>query len=632
MRRQDLLTRLGGRSREPGPAQRAARLMMVALLLLPQVALPATITVDGTGSETTTNGVCSIREAINNANNDDAGFADCTAGSGADTIELSNTVSLTDVDHDDRGLPLITSDITIEGGGFSIERNIGFGIEDFAILRVISGGTLSINDTTVANGATPDGIGGGIWNNGGVLNMTNTTVSNNSAYIGGGMCTDLGGTATVVDCAITDNYAAFAGGVIISDYSEGYVYSSATFTNSTISGNEASANGGGLYVQVYAETTLTDSTVSGNTAAGSVGGIVAFRSDVALTNSTVSGNTTPGTAGGIASVVYSNVTVTNSTLSGNYGQWGGGGYTTYGATMTLVNSTVAGNEETSGGGGGGLYNYYYPGNPVLSTMDLANTIVADNIGGDCGGNDTVVDSGNNFSSDGTCPGTEDLIIPGVDFDTTLADNGGPTETHALLDGSVAIEAALNCGQATDQRGEPRCFACDSGSYELLVDVDAGCDCILLDGPSKVFVDQEFELNMSCANPDSRVLVTAGRDGNGSVRVVPGCGPVQFGVGPRANNFGATVADSEGNATSSQTLGSSFGNETIYYEVLDLSKCEVSTVRSIFVNKAPDAPNMSGLGGRAAAARQRISGSSNLREMRRISGDSYGRFRTRPDGK
>ena len=55
----------------------------------------------------------------------------------------------------------------------------------------------------------------------------------------------------------------------------------------------------------------------------------------------------------------------------------------------------------------------------------------------------------------------------MDFDTNLADNGGPTQTHALLPGSVAIDFAGDCGLETDQRGLPRNDgACDSGSYEF----------------------------------------------------------------------------------------------------------------------------------------------------------------------
>jgi hypothetical protein len=100
------------------------------------------------------------------------------------------------------------------------------------------------------------------------------------------------------------------------------------------------------------------------------------------------------------------------------------------------------------------------------SIELEGTIVAGNAGGDnCGS--PLADGGNNFADDGSCGADFDLIAPGVDFDITLADNGGPTGTHALLAGSVAIDAAGDCGLPVDQRGLPRADgACDSGAFEF----------------------------------------------------------------------------------------------------------------------------------------------------------------------
>ena len=80
------LTRLGGRRREPDAAQRAMRLMVVGLLVLPQSVAPAVITVTGTDSSVVSgDGVCSLREAINNANSNggDSSGGDCVAGDDA---------------------------------------------------------------------------------------------------------------------------------------------------------------------------------------------------------------------------------------------------------------------------------------------------------------------------------------------------------------------------------------------------------------------------------------------------------------------------------------------------------------------------------------------------------------------
>ena len=104
------------------------------------------------------------------------------------------------------------------------------------------------------------------------------------------------------------------------------------------------------------------------------------------------------------------------------------------------------------------------------TTTLTNSIIANSlVGGDCGGAGGVNDSGNNFGGDPSCFGSS-TITPGVDFDTTLADNGGPTLTHALLAGSVAIDAGA-CDLDFDQRGVP----CDSGSYEFVSGSDSDGD-------------------------------------------------------------------------------------------------------------------------------------------------------------
>ena len=109
-------------------------------------------------------------------------------------------------------------------------------------------------------------------------------------------------------------------------------------------------------------------------------------------------------------------------------------------------------------------------------------IVNSSAGGNCAGlTQYLTDNGYNLSSDGTCN-----LIPGTSLPNTnpnlglLADNGGPTQTHALLTGSPAIDripsGANGCGTTitTDQRGvtRPQGANCDSGAYEVAVVIDA----------------------------------------------------------------------------------------------------------------------------------------------------------------
>jgi len=153
--------------------------------------------------------------------------------------------------------------------------------------------------------------------------------------------------------------------------------------------------------------------------------------------------------------------LTNSTVSGNSATGGQLGGIFNDSTVTLLNVTVAENP------GGGL------SDPV-SGIQLWNTLMGNNPGGDCFG--APVSNGYNLDSDGSCnlgqPGDQSDVDPVLG---PLADNGGPNLTHALLEGSPALETipewagggGFNGAPGTDQRGviRPRGDHCDTGAYE-----------------------------------------------------------------------------------------------------------------------------------------------------------------------
>jgi len=114
---------------------------------------------------------------------------------------------------------------------------------------------------------------------------------------------------------------------------------------------------------------------------------------------------------------------------------------------------------------------------LCATVKLQNSIVANNSGANCGSG--VTSMGYNMSSDGSCNfsnsgdrnNTNPLLGP-------LQNNGGPTQTMALLPGSPAVDAGNPSGctdgnghlLTTDQRGMPRpdsedTGGCDMGAYE-----------------------------------------------------------------------------------------------------------------------------------------------------------------------
>jgi hypothetical protein len=228
-----------------------------------------------------------------------------------------------------------------------------------------------------------------------------------------------------------------------------------------IANGNTSGAGGGILVDA-GTLNLTGCTVAACYAGYAVGGggiFLGSAASLSLVGSTVSGNSTPDYGGGLylfngAQAFVLNSTISgNSTLDGTDAGWGGGIFVqSSGSTLQMFSSTVANNSSVNAGGG--IYRYQ-------GTVTLANTLVAGNSapsGPDCKG--TFVSGGYNlignssgstgFGSTGDQLNVNPMIGP-------LADNGGPTFTHALLTGSPAIDKGKSFGVTTDQRGLPRPF-------------------------------------------------------------------------------------------------------------------------------------------------------------------------------
>ncbi len=228
-----------------------------------------------------------------------------------------------------------------------------------------------------------------------------------------------------------------------------------TMTNCIVSGN--SAGWGGGICNEQGTLTLTGCSVSANSATMGAGIVNLTPAPLTLIGCTISGNSATGDGGGVwcSSNAPSPLTLTNCTFSGNTAG-GGGGAIMNGGALTLTCCTFSGN--TAGLGGGGIYN--------LGTLTLTNSIIANNAGGDIYGGYT--DNAFNIVEDGVGI-THFLSRSGDPLLGPLADNGGPTLTHALLPGSPAANAG-NCAAFTlftDQRGitRPNGPSCDIGAYE-----------------------------------------------------------------------------------------------------------------------------------------------------------------------
>jgi transcriptional regulator with XRE-family HTH domain len=271
-------------------------------------------------------------------------------------------------------------------------------------------------------------------------------------------------------------------------------------TNSTVSDNLTLGGGGGGIANFEAGTlTLTDSTVSGNAAPfGSGGGILNY-GDLTLTNSTVSGNTAQNDGGGIYNIDLgtddlslngNSFFLTNSTVSGNTAQNDGGGINddSYSNEVELIFCTIYGNKAAKGGGINVVTSSSISLNQTFTTnpIALAHSLIAGNsssLGSDIAGQFitagynliehmsgyTVADPSNLHTTDLSGISNDKIRI-----DPVLRNNGGNTQTLALLPGSPAIDVIpLNVcpisGIFTDQRGMKRPDGnentCDIGAFE-----------------------------------------------------------------------------------------------------------------------------------------------------------------------
>lgn len=425
----------------------------------------ATLTVSPGSVAILDDGECSLREAIHNAENDaQVDNDDCPAGAGADVLELAADAVYTLVDQDavdnSSGLPNITTTIEISGNGATLERDAALDCtidgthssSEFRLLKVFGSGDVTLTDLTMtggcADGASNGGDGGAILVTGGNLLMQRVVLIDNHARgIGGGLAVGEAG-VQIEKSAIAGNSGARASGGV----GAGHIASIVDIVASTISGNSGGDEGGG--------------------GVGNIG-------IISIVSSTISGNNSTGTGGGGI---------------GNQG------------SVTLESSTVTGNSTTGKLGGGGIGN--------VGMVTIKNSLVVENgAGGDCAHLDvfggTFAAEGDNLDTDGSC------VALDADFDTVavadlalgdLGANGGPTATHALLGGSVAIDAVADCTfidaspDTEDQRGFTRpqdgddngTATCDIGAFEYS-DEDEGVGDGVEDGvdncPDDINADQ-----------------------------------------------------------------------------------------------------------------------------------------------
>ncbi len=339
----------------------------------------------------------------------------------------------------------ISKALVLQGAGS--DNTIIEGTARQAVIMIGAGATVSISGVTVQNGGRSGVNGsGGIFNDG-IATLSDSKVINNFSFLGGGIAN--GGEMTIISSAIDTNIGVFGGGGV---FNQGTL----TIYDSSVSNNQAGNSGGGILNQ-NATVTISGSTIDGNSAASSGAGI-STSGEMTLVNSTISGNLVGGMGGGIfsaGSVDMHNVAIfDNDAGSPDTGPGNGGGIVHEGVgEVTSENSIIAGNRAEGG-----------------AAPDCAGVFSS------LGYN--VIGNGN----DAYCSGFDatDRLVDDPML-TPLADNGGPTMTHALQPGSPATDAGNPAGcvdqdgnpLSADQRGMARpadgdgddIAICDSGAFE-----------------------------------------------------------------------------------------------------------------------------------------------------------------------
>lgn len=381
-------------------------------------------------------------------NLDDAG-----PGSLRDAIDQANALAGPDTIDFQAGLAggivltsgelAIKDSVDIQGPGASVIAVSGN--SSSRVFYLYNGSALldvTISGLTVTGGDTASG--GGIFDNDENLVLDGVTITGNQASgDGGGLwASGLSMTLTLRGSTVSGNTADDAGGGIYVGSTGGPLL----IQNTLISGNLAGNRGGGVYFSDPDDAvTLDQSTISGNTAGNQGGGLYLYSTDggpFTIQSSTISGNSAVDGAGAFFYAPDDPVLIENTTVSGNTATGTGGGLHFYDASLytgeIALRHSTIAGNEAATGGG------VYVGN---GSVTVDQTIVGDNTAG------TDPDLANGVESTYEvrfslieAPGTANLNDNGGNILNQdpqlgpLADNGGPTRTHLPAGTSPAVNA------------------------------------------------------------------------------------------------------------------------------------------------------------------------------------------------
>ena len=421
-------------------------IVLVGMGLHTVPAAAADLTVNAPTAYIANDGLCSLVEAIDNANNDAVTHADCPAGSGADTLTLTVPVTLdgtaTFTLDGPTGLPIITSPIILEGNDLAISR-VG-GSPSFRIMAVGAAGNLTLDRVLISGGQLDTGFvdGGGIYVAGN-LTLTRSIVQNNTVSgifpSGGGIFGTNNSQITILDSMVQNNIADNNNAAQVFDDGGGiYTTGSLTLRNATIQGNRAAERGGGVYA--LGTTTINNSTFADNIATGG-GGLLAARglgvTSITVNNTTFANNTAADGGGAIFNT-NNNLTIFGSTFTGNTAQGlnnigsvadAGGAIFNIGDATVITASFFDGNRAQGIAVGGAIANV------TLGSVTLTGSTVRNN------------------SSEGLGGGLYTALAPFIVTDSLISGNtaargGGLYEGPSNVDGFNVQRSVVRDNTAT----------------------------------------------------------------------------------------------------------------------------------------------------------------------------------------
>ncbi|MEM9538664.1 MAG: CHAT domain-containing protein [Cyanobacteria bacterium P01_E01_bin.42] len=349
------------------------------------------------------------------------------------------------------------------------------------IFEIDNNASVTLNNLTIQNGREASDEGGGIYIKDSNLTINNSIITGNSSVDDGGGIFIKESTATINNSTISGNAISDSnthGGGIASQNSMLTVESSIISGNSAVGG---SRSGGGISIR-NSDATISNTTISNNSAGGNGGGMFLDKGTVTIENSTISQNSSDSDGGGIRLNKENSVTIENVTISGNSANTNGGGIDfdsqSDDLSLSIINSTIF--ENSAGGEGGGIYMQNSGGGSA--NVEILNSIIVGNSAGNSATHDTIddnnitiADRGYNFIGvDGTGDFTNSNTRVGIDTTdlnlSALGNYGGSTQTHALLPGSIAIDAGTSAdAPSVDQRGLNRGIV-DIGAFEVNADL------------------------------------------------------------------------------------------------------------------------------------------------------------------